>query len=113
MLRPELVELSNQYNVNKYALTVNVLLKDKFNLYRLDADTQRQEISQITNKMLTKLGYKYPVSLELPLYTAYKVFNVVKIFLDNILYAVLFFLTILSFMLIYSLMLGVLFNSLK
>ena len=95
------------FNLDKYALIINILLKDKFNLYGTSNDVRRHNIVKSADKLIAKLGYDFPVSIESPVYESFSQINIVKIFMDNIFYSVTFFLVILSTILIYSLMLGV------
>jgi ABC-type antimicrobial peptide transport system permease subunit len=96
----------NKIEINKYVPFVNIVLNDKFEIYRYDENTQRRNFAKITDKILRKLGYNYPVTSQTPLYIGFKFFNIVKIFLKNILNSIIFFLWILSFMLVYSLILS-------
>jgi ABC-type antimicrobial peptide transport system permease subunit len=96
----------NKIEINKYVPFVNIVLNDKFEIYRYDENIQRRNFAKITDKILRKLGYDYPVTSQTPLYIGFKFFNIVKIFLKNIFNAIIFFLWILSFMLVYSLILS-------
>jgi ABC-type antimicrobial peptide transport system permease subunit len=92
--------------IEHFALTVNLLIKDKFKSYGPSRIEQRQGISRLTGKIIEKLGYDYPVKMTLPLYESLDSLQIVKVFLENIFSSVMFFLWILSVMLVYSLMLG-------
>lgn len=92
--------------IEHFALTVNLLIKDKFKSYGPNRIEQRQGISRLTGRIIEKLGYDYPVKMTLPLYESLNSLEIVKIFLQNIFSSVMFFLWILSVMLVYSLMLG-------
>ena len=78
----------------------------KFNIYKKDENEQRRIFAKITDNISRKLGYNYPVTSEIPLYMGFKIFNIVKIFLKNIFNSIIFFIWILRFMLVYSLILS-------
>ena len=56
--------------------------------------------------VIESLGLDFPTKLIVPVYESYQGLSIVKIFLDNIFNSVMFFLSILCILLIYSLMLG-------
>ena len=97
---------TNNFEINKFTPTVNIILEDKFNIYKKDENEQRRIFAKITDNISRKLGYNYPVTSEIPLYMGFKIFNIVKIFLKNIFNSIIFFIWILSFMLVYSLILS-------
>ena len=101
------------FYLDKYALTVNVILQDKFNIYRNSDESRRQNLVKAADKVMSRLGYDFPVTIENPLYQSFTNINIVKIFLDNIFASVSFFLVILCTLLIYSLILGVYFTYLR
>jgi ABC-type antimicrobial peptide transport system permease subunit len=94
------------FTLYNYAMTANVVLKDKFSIYKEGRNGQRKMMSNFTGRIVEKLGYDYPVEMQVPLYLAFEALEIVKIFMTNILQSVMIFLYILSFILIYSLMLG-------
>jgi ABC-type antimicrobial peptide transport system permease subunit len=97
---------TNTLKINEYTPFVNILLKEKFEIYKNDENNQRRKFAKITDNISKKLGLQYPVISQIPLYTGFKIFNIVKIFLKNIFNSIIFFLWILSFMLVYSLILS-------
>lgn len=100
------LEKTNKLNINEFTPTVNILLKDKFEIYKNDENNQRRKFAKITDNISKKLGLHYPITSQIPLYLGFKIFNIVKIFLKNIFNSIIFFLWILSFMLVYSLILS-------
>ncbi len=97
---------TNTLKINEYTPTVNIILEDKFNIYKNDENNQRRKFAKLTDSISKKLGLQYPINTQIPLYVGFKVFNIVKIFLKNIFNSIIFFLWILSFMLVYSLILS-------
>jgi hypothetical protein len=93
--------------LDRFALTINILLKNKFQIYSQSVNQRQTTISTITDKIMNRLGSNYPVTLINSLLTAFSAISVVGIFLNNIFASVIFFLVILCTMLIYSLTLGV------
>ncbi len=93
--------------MDRFALTINILLKNKFQIYSQSVNQRQTTISTITDKIMNRLGSNYPVTLINSLLTAFSAISVVGIFLNNIFASVIFFLVILCTMLIYSLTLGV------
>lgn len=100
------LQKTNNININEYTLSANVILKEKFDIYNNDENNQRRKLAKVTDKISYKLGLNYPIDTKLPLYEGFKLFNIIKIFLQNIFNSIIFFLWILSFMLVYSLILS-------
>ena len=94
------------FDINNYTSTINVIFKDKFEIYKGSVNNIRYYISKITEDIINCLGSNYKVDIYTPIYGVIKGFNIVKIFLQNILYCIMVFLWILSIVLINSLMLG-------
>ena len=93
--------------MDRYALSVSIILKNKFEIYSQSDQNRQTTMAEITNKIMRKLGIDFPATLENTLLSAFKAISIVGIFLNNIFSSVIFFLIILCAMLIYSLMLGV------
>ena len=94
------------FDINNYALTINAIFKDKFNIYKENVNNLRYYISEMSEDIINSLGLNYSVNINTPIYGVIKGFNVIKIFLSNILYCIMVFLWILSIVLVNSLMLG-------
>ena len=94
------------FDINNYALTINAIFKDKYEIYKKDQKSMRHYISDIASEITTLLGYNYQVNLQLPLYSIMSGVEVAKIFLQDIFIGIMFFLWMLCVLLIYSLMLG-------
>ena len=94
------------FDINNYTLTINAIFKNKFNIYKENINNIRYYISKITEDISNSLGSNNNVIIQTPLYGVIAGFNVVKIFLSNILYCIMVFLWILSIILVNSLMLG-------
>ena len=96
----------NKFDINKYAFTINVIFKDKFNIYNRDAKSMRYYISNKVSEIINSLGRNHMVNIEAPLLDNFKLLDVVRTFLQVILFGIMAFLWILSVLLVYSLMLG-------
>ena len=96
----------SDFKINKYALTVNAIMKNKFDSYLLTQSDLRRHMSKRSEEIIKELGYDYPVSITMPIYTTMKTIEIAKVFLQNIFIGIMVFLWLLSVLLIYSLMLG-------
>ena len=94
------------FDINNYALTVNAVFKDKFEIYKKDQISMRHYISDIASEITTLLGFNYQVNIQLPIYEIMAGVEVAKIFLQDIFIGIMFFLWMLCVLLVYSLMLG-------
>ena len=94
------------FDINNYALTVNAVFKDKFEIYKKDQKSMRYHISNIASKITTLLGFNYQVNIQLPIYEIMAGVEVAKLFLQDIFIGIMFFLWMLCVLLVYSLMLG-------
>jgi hypothetical protein len=94
------------FDINNYALTINAIFKDKFEIYKKDQKSMRYYISNIASEITTLLGLNYQVNIELPIYLIMAGVEVAKIFLQDIFIGIMFFLWMLCVLLVYSLMLG-------
>ena len=94
------------FDINNYALTVNAIFKDKFEIYRKDQKDMRHYISDIAGEITELLGMDYKVNIEAPLYQLMGGLEYAKIFLQDIFIGIMFFLWMLCVLLVYSLMLG-------
>ena len=96
----------NRFDINKYAFTINVIFKDKFNIYNKDSINIKYYISNKVSEIINSLGRNQMVNIESPLLDNFKLLDVVRTFLQVILFGIMAFLWILSVLLVYSLMLG-------
>lgn len=94
------------FDINNYALTVNAIFKDKFEIYSKDQKGMRHYISDIAGEITELLGMDYMVNIEAPLYQIMAGLEYPKIFLQDIFIGIMFFLWMLCVLLVYSLMLG-------
>ena len=94
------------FDINNYALTVNAIFKDKFEIYKKDQKSMRHHISDIASEITTLLGFNYQVNIQLPIYEIMAGVEVAKLFLQDIFIGIMFFLWMLCVLLVYSLMLG-------
>ena len=96
----------NDFDINKYALTVNAIFKDKFSIYKKDQKSMRHYISNIAGEITTLLGEDYPINIQGPIYTVMSSVEIPKLFLQDIFIGIMLFLWILCVLLVYSLMSG-------
>ena len=94
------------FNINKHALSVNAIINNKFDVYKLSQNDMRVKISDLSVDITNALGIDYKLIVTLPIFTMMKTIEIAKVFLQNIFYGIMFFLWLLSVILIYSLMLG-------
>ena len=94
------------FDINNYALTVNAIFKDKFNIYKKDQKNMRHYISNIAGEITTLLGNDYQINIQAPIYTIMATIEVAKLFLQDIFIGIMVFLWILCVLLVYSLMSG-------
>ena len=94
------------FDIYNYTLTLNIIFKDKFRIYEKDIQNIRYYISKITEDITTSLGVNSKVNIETPIYRVMIGFNTIKIFLYTIFFAIMFFLWLLSVILVNSLMSG-------
>ena len=93
-------------DLNKYCLTVNIILKNKFEIYKKDIKDMRYHFARISDSIFRALGVDFKAIMKAPLYTNIIGYEKLKIFLEHIFFGIMFFLWIISVLLVYSLMLG-------
>ena len=93
-------------DIYKYALTINAVFKDKFDIYKKDQKSMRHYISDIAGEITTLLGEDYQINIQAPIYSVMASVEIAKLFLQDIFIGIMFFLWILCVLLVYSLMLG-------
>ena len=98
--------LIKTFNLNYYALSVNAIIKEKFDLYNRMSKDLRHRISYLTKQMNQALGYEFPVQIESPIFTTLSTMELGSAFLKDSLIIIMVFLWILCVLLVYSLMLG-------
>lgn len=94
------------FRLSKYAIMVNGIMYNKFDTYKYSQSNQRRYLAKQTESIMESIGFDYPVSISLPIYTAMAALEIAEIFLENIFIGISVFLWLLSVLLIYSLMLG-------
>jgi len=94
------------FDINKYALTINAIFKDKFDIYKKDQKSMRHYISDIAGEITTLLGEDYQVNIQAPIYAVMSSVEIAKLFLQDIFIGIIIFLWILCVLLVYSLMSG-------
>ena len=95
--------ISNNIDIDQYALTLNVLLNQREEVYTSN-NTMKNKLIQATDALFTSLGLNYPASVTPPLADAMDTFFSFKILLDSTFQATIMILVLLSIVLIYSLM---------
>ena len=94
------------FDLNKYALTVNAIFKDKFKIYSQGSKSMRYYMSNKVSEIIDAIGPNFKVNINMPLTDNLKKLEVIIIFLQVIMFGIMTFLWILSVILVYSLMLG-------
>jgi len=94
------------FDLNKYALTVNAIFKDKFKIYSQGSKSMRYYMSNKVSEIIEALGTGFKVNINIPLTDSLKRLEVIIVFLQVIMFGIMAFLWILSVILVYSLMLG-------
>ena len=105
-LKQILVSSVKNFNINKYALTINAILKDKYEVYGLTPQEQRYKITQQTKEIVKTLGDDFPISINIPIVNSMVNMEMGMVFLENIFFVIMGFLWMLSVILVYTLMLG-------
>ena len=105
-LRNSVDKFIENLDINKYCLTINIMLNDKFEIYKKEIKDRRHHFSKITNSIVRALGKDFKVNIRAPIYETIDGFNGLKIFLEDIFFGIMVFLWMLSVLLVYSLMLG-------
>lgn len=96
----------NNFDINKYCLTVNLILKNKYEIYKLEGKEMRYYFSKLSGEIIKALNCDFTINIKRPIYDSVTGFLTLKIFLQDIFFGIMFFLWLLSIMLVYSLMLG-------
>lgn len=94
------------FDLFEYTLYANIIIKDRLDTYTGSVEHMKSRFTSITNQIYDKLGYGHPTEPQLLLATQMEGVQIVKTFLNNVFMSVLVFLVILSFILIFSLMMG-------
>ena len=102
----DLIQSLREIDILEYTLFANVMLKDRVDLYTNNVDYMKRKMTESTNDIYRQLGFGHGSVPQLLLAQQMEGAQIIKTFLNNIFMAVLLFLTILSVLLIYSLMMG-------
>ena len=94
------------FDLNKYALTVNAIFKDKFKIYTQSSKSMKYYMSSKVSEIIKALGSDFKVNINTPLTDSLNNLEVITVFLQVIMLGIMAFLWILSIILVYSLMLG-------
>ena len=105
-LRDSIDNSINNMDLKKYSLSVNILLKDKFDIYKKNNPELRHYFAELSDKIIRELGIKYDVNIKAPIFVTISGFQGLKSFLKDIFIGIMIFLWIISVLLVYSLMLG-------
>ena len=105
-LKQTIVSAVKNFNINKYALTVNAILKEKYEVYKLSPQQMRYKLTEQTKEILETLGNDFPVSINIPIVNSMVNVEMGMVFLENIFMIIMGFLWMLSVILVYTLMLG-------
>uniref|UniRef100_A0A0G4HS92 ABC3 transporter permease C-terminal domain-containing protein n=1 Tax=Chromera velia CCMP2878 TaxID=1169474 RepID=A0A0G4HS92_9ALVE len=104
-LSPITTDLNNA-DPDDFALMVLVLVRGRTAIYFAAPKAMTQQILRKTDAVARDIGWTTSFSLQTPIQTALETTQFVRLFLDSIFGAVVFVLTLLSIVLVYSLMLN-------
>ena len=102
-IRDRLTQNVSRFDINQFALTVNVLLTDRTEIYSSQA-TVRPNMLKVTNEIYERLGRNHPSTITSSIEFILNGLFILKNLLDNVFNATVLILVILSMLLIYSLM---------
>ncbi|KAJ3449553.1 abc transporter permease protein yxdm [Anaeramoeba flamelloides] len=97
--------LSKDYNINEYAIMLNILLKDRTTKYLSSGQDLTDYMLAFSNDIMDQIGIDYPGTLTLPVYQTLLGLQFMRYFLDQIFGVTLLILSYLGCSLIYSLLL--------
>lgn len=100
--------LDNVQNVdiNEYVMLVIAMYTERFTTYLKPVKEMNADLIDLTNNVSDAIGYRYPVTLALPVAGALEPLYFIRLFLDNIFTFVITVMVGLGAMLIYSLLLS-------
>ena len=96
----------NNFDLNKYSLSINIILKDKFEIYRNEDQKLRHYFGKISEEIIRSLGLRNNVNIKAPIFNSISSYQTLKTFLKDIFIGIMAFLWMLSVLLVYSLILG-------
>ena len=105
-LRDSIDNSINNLDINKYSLSINILLKNKFEIYKNDNPELSHYFAKLSEDIIRAIGLKNKVNIKAPIFNAINSFQTLKTFLKDIFIGIMAFLWMLSVLLVYSLMLG-------
>lgn len=94
---------SYSFDINQYALQVNILLNDRIDIYDSQS-SMKEELITDSNEIYGRLGLNHPSTISATLSSTLETFYLFQDFLNNVFAEAMFLLIILSILLIYSLM---------
>lgn len=103
---PELEEQIDSIRLSDYALLVIVMYEKRFEAYVLDRQGLDEKMIQFTNQVAEAIGIDYHATFSLPIAVGLQSLYFIRLFLDQIMTAVMVVLVVLSVMLVYSLLLS-------
>lgn len=89
--------------INDYAIYTMVHLKNRRHLYLQERNVFKKALNSISKELTLSIN-DYAVSISTPILSNMDQMSIIQYTLDNVLFTIIFFLCLLSFILIYSLM---------
>eukprot|EP00826_Nyctotherus_ovalis_P039027 TRINITY_DN3712_c0_g1_i4.p1 TRINITY_DN3712_c0_g1~~TRINITY_DN3712_c0_g1_i4.p1 ORF type:complete len:585 (-),score=86.99 TRINITY_DN3712_c0_g1_i4:1329-3083(-) len=99
------VEQMESINTNEYAMTSNIVLHDRPELYMRNNNRRKKDALEISRRIIDVIGVDEGAYVTLPLYQMLEEFATIQIMLEILFVAIMLLLLFLSIILIYSLML--------
>ena len=93
-------------NLYHYSMQVSVQVKNRRKMYASTTDMMNQMVTDISDRLAIARPVNTTVSIVTPVAAAVSAFQFIRLFLDNIFNSMIFLLTLLGSLVIYSLMLG-------
>ena len=97
---------ASSLDLHNYAMQVSVQVRDRRTMYATDSDTMQAMVTNISDRLAMARPANTTVTVITPVAAAVGAFQFIRLFLDNIFNSMIFLLTLLGSLVIYSLMLG-------
>ena len=97
---------ASSIDLRSYAMQISVQVRDRRAMYATDSDAMQAMVTNISDRITNSLPTNTSVSVITPVASAVGAFQFIRLFLDNIFNSMIFLLTLLGSLVIYSLMLG-------
>lgn len=102
-IQSRILNNSYSFDLNQFALQVNIVLEDRIDIYESQSSMKEGMIEE-SNEIYDRLGLDHPSTITATLASTLETFYLFQDFLNNVFTQAMFLLIILSILLIYSLM---------